>query len=213
MSYSRHCPIYNLLDCEVHDKPEIVGFQTFSFNPEGTQVAGVWSYSYAPDSTLSAGWSAAPSVSTAPSPPLISGSNSLPGSEEEQFFVNPGDTLQTFLERLSLSSHLGLFQVKIDTPRSTKHSTLRSANEVLWTLKFPNSVKFSSCRHSLLLLTLIQTARAELWFCYVCSATTCESLLTLRDLIWMISSPVFGKTACSSRLHWRIWVKDLSSFL
>ncbi|KAJ7392340.1 Ankyrin repeat and KH domain-containing protein 1 [Desmophyllum pertusum] len=76
---------------------------------EGTQVAGVWSYSFAPDPTLSAGWSSAP-VSTAPSPPLISGSNSLPGSEEEQFGVNPGDTLQTFLERLSLSSHLGLFQ-------------------------------------------------------------------------------------------------------
>lgn len=78
---------------------------------EGTQVTGVWSYSYAPDPTLSAGWSAAPSVSTAPSPPLISGSNSLPGADEESFGVNPGDTLQTFLERLSLSSHLGLFQV------------------------------------------------------------------------------------------------------
>lgn len=77
---------------------------------EGTQVAGVWSYSYAPDPALSAGWSTAPSVSAEPSPPLISGSNSLPGAEEEQFGVNPGDTLQTFLERLSLSSHLGLFQ-------------------------------------------------------------------------------------------------------
>jgi len=74
-------------------------------------VAGVWSYSYAPDPTLSAGWSTAPSVSTTPSPPLISGSNSLPGADEEQFGVNPGDTLQTFLERLSLSSHLSLFQV------------------------------------------------------------------------------------------------------
>lgn len=78
---------------------------------EGTQVAGVWSYSYAPDPTLSAGWSTAPSVSTTPSPPLISSSNSLPGADEEQFGVNPGDTLQTFLERLSLSSHLSLFQV------------------------------------------------------------------------------------------------------
>lgn len=78
---------------------------------EGTQVAGVWSYSYAPDPTLSTGWSGAPAtVSTAPSPPLISGSNSLPGTDEEHFRVNPGDTLQTFLERLSLSSHLGLFQ-------------------------------------------------------------------------------------------------------
>lgn len=75
-------------------------------------MAGVWSYSYAPDSALSAGWSAAPSVSTAPAPSLISGNISLPGSDEEQFGVNPGDTLQTFLERLSLSSHLGLFQVK-----------------------------------------------------------------------------------------------------
>lgn len=84
-----------------------------SFWPEGTQVAGVWSYSYAPDPTLSTGWSAAPTVSTAPSPPLISGSNSLPGADEEHFRVNPGDTLQTFLERLSLSSHLGLFQVNV----------------------------------------------------------------------------------------------------
>lgn len=83
----------------------------FLFRAEGTQVAGVWSYSYAPDPALSAGWSTAPSVSAEPSPPLISGSNSLPGAEEEQFGVNPGDTLQTFLERLSLSSHLGLFQV------------------------------------------------------------------------------------------------------
>lgn len=86
----------------------------FLFWPEGTQVAGVWSYSYAPDPTLSTGWSGAPAtVSTAPSPPLISSSNSLPGSDEEHFRVNPGDTLQTFLERLSLSSHLGLFQVNV----------------------------------------------------------------------------------------------------
>lgn len=77
---------------------------------EGTQVAGVWSYSYAPDPALTGGWSTASSVSTEPSPPLISGSNSLPGAEDEHFGVNPGDTLQTFLERLSLSSHLGLFQ-------------------------------------------------------------------------------------------------------
>ncbi|XP_058961953.2 ankyrin repeat domain-containing protein 17 isoform X2 [Pocillopora verrucosa] len=77
---------------------------------EGTQVAGVWSYSYTPDSALSTGWSAAPSVSTAPAPSMISGNTSLPGSDEEQFGVNPGDTLQTFLERLSLSSHLSLFQ-------------------------------------------------------------------------------------------------------
>lgn len=96
------------------------------FDAEGTQVAGVWSYSYAPDPALSAGWSAAPSVSTAPSPPLISGSNSLPGAEEEHFGVNPGDTLQTFLERLSLSSHLGLFQVKTDNLRCcTKPSDAR----------------------------------------------------------------------------------------
>lgn len=103
----------------------------FFFYSEGTQVAGVWSYSYAPDPALSAGWSAAPSVSTAPSPPLISGSNSLPGAEEEHLGVNPGDTLQTFLERLSLSSHLGLFQVKISIILRckfgccTKHSDAR----------------------------------------------------------------------------------------
>ena len=78
---------------------------------EGTQVAGVWSYSYGPDCALSSGWSAATPVPAAPSPPLISGSNSLPGSEEELFGVNPDDTLQTFLERLSLSNHLSLFQV------------------------------------------------------------------------------------------------------
>ena len=104
---------------------------SLSFYSEGTQVAGVWSYSYAPDPTLSAGWSAAPSVSTAPSPPLISGSNSLPGSEEEQFCVNPGDTLQTFLERLSLSSHLGLFQVKKDTLYKASISAVTRPNEVL----------------------------------------------------------------------------------
>lgn len=97
---------------------EVIQYLTFErvaflFLPlEGTQVAGVWSYSYTPDSALSTGWSAAPSVSTAPAPSMISGNTSLPGSDEEQFGVNPGDTLQTFLERLSLSSHLSLFQVK-----------------------------------------------------------------------------------------------------
>lgn len=97
---------------------EVIQYLTFervaflSLPLEGTQVAGVWSYSYTPDSALSTGWSAAPSVSTAPAPSMISGNTSLPGSDEEQFGVNPGDTLQTFLERLSLSSHLSLFQVK-----------------------------------------------------------------------------------------------------
>lgn len=81
------------------------------FCSEGTQASGVWSYSYAPDPAMAGGWSTAPTVSTEPSPPLIGGNNALSVTKDEQFGVNPGDTLQTFLERLSLSSHLGLFQV------------------------------------------------------------------------------------------------------
>jgi len=80
------------------------------FCSEGTQASGVWSYSYAPDPAMAGGWSTAPTVSTEPSPPLIGGNNALSVAKDEQFGVNPGDTLQTFLKRLSLSSHLGLFQ-------------------------------------------------------------------------------------------------------
>ena len=81
------------------------------FCSEGTQASGVWSYSYAPDPAMAGGWSTAPTVSAEASPPLIGGNNALSVAKDEQFGVNPGDTLQTFLERLSLSSHLGLFQV------------------------------------------------------------------------------------------------------
>ena len=45
--------------------------------------------------------------------------------------MNPGDTLQTFLERLSLSSHLGLFQVKKDTLYEASISAVIRPNEVL----------------------------------------------------------------------------------
>ncbi|XP_074613505.1 ankyrin repeat domain-containing protein 17-like [Acropora palmata] len=89
--------------------PSVQGISSL-LGTEGTQASGVWSYSYAPDPAMAGGWSTAPTVSTEPSPPLIGGNNALSVAKDEQFGVNPGDTLQTFLKRLSLSSHLGLFQ-------------------------------------------------------------------------------------------------------
>ena len=96
------------------------------FCSEGTQASGVWSYSYAPDPAMAGGWSTAPTVSTEPSPPLIGGNNALSVAKDEQFGVNPGDTLQTFLKRLSLSSHLGLFQVGWAGLSGTKSNGLLS---------------------------------------------------------------------------------------
>ena len=96
------------------------------FCSEGTQASGVWSYSYAPDPAMAGGWSTAPTVSAEPSPPLIGGNNALSVAKDEQFGVNPGDTLQTFLERLSLSSHLGLFQVGWAGLSGTKRNGLLS---------------------------------------------------------------------------------------
>ena len=89
-------------------------------------MSGVWSYSYAPDPAMAGGWSTAPTVSAEASPPLIGGNNALSVAKDEQFGVNPGDTLQTFLERLSLSSHLGLFQVGWAGLSGTKSNGLLS---------------------------------------------------------------------------------------
>ncbi|XP_048578543.1 ankyrin repeat and KH domain-containing protein 1 isoform X2 [Nematostella vectensis] len=76
---------------------------------DGAPPPGVWSYSYAPERAVSGGWSTAPGHQ-APSSQLVGNGDSVPVPESEQFGVNPGDTLQSFLERLSLGSHLSLFQ-------------------------------------------------------------------------------------------------------
>lgn len=63
------------------------------------------------DPSVPSGWST-DHVSQSSSSQMVSRSDSTSQvTEAEQIGVAPGDTLQSLLERLSLSSHLSLFQV------------------------------------------------------------------------------------------------------